>query len=374
VRAIGTLLLLVSLTSGCWHSGALPPASSPIANDRLLDAPDPPALPSSVGNIAGYRTAAGDNFQEFAPPAESTSPADSAVLPLGDPEHFVDAPRAGAAPGFQDAAGSLPKLPGDAGQGIAGPTSEGGETGDGSPRAHVGAILAFTWDDSLHDYGNYYSGRTALEFAAVLAPAAVFANTNLDANFGNWYQTHVRSAETDHAADFFRPLGDGFYTIPVYVSAKFLGEYFDDVPGMSLLGEWGDRTSRALLVGAPPLLAVQYGLGAGRPAEVDDSYWRPFQGSHGASGHSFMGAVPFITLAEMTDDPLEKCFFFACSPWAGMSRINDNVHYLSQVWLGWWLAYLACDSVNRTESQKGPLVLSPLVSPEMTGVGVVYAH
>jgi hypothetical protein len=87
-----------------------------------------------------------------------------------------------------------------------------------------------------------------------------------------------------------------------------------------------------------------------------------------------MGAVPFLTLAGMTDDPLAKCFFYACSPWTGMTRINDNVHYLSQVWLGWWMAYLACDAVNKTETGKGPLLITPLCTPEMTGVGVVYQH
>jgi hypothetical protein len=123
------------------------------------------------------------------------------------------------------------------------------------------------------------------------------------------------------------------------------------------------------------LLAVQYLTGGGRPSDyADQSYWRPFHSSHGASGHAFMGAVPFLTLAGMTDDPLAKCFFFACSPWTGMSRINDNAHYLSQVWLGWWMAYLACESVNKTESQKGQMVITPLVTPEMTGVGVVYEH
>ena len=173
----------------------------------------------------------------------------------------------------------------------------------------------------------------------------------------------------------FRQLGNGYYTIPVYVSAKFLGEYFDDQPGMALLGEFGDRTTRALLVGAPPLLAVQYLAGGGRPSDIEDeSYWRPFHSSHGASGHAFMGAVPFLTLADMTDEPLAKCFFYACSPWTGISRINDNAHYLSQVWLGWWLAYLACDAVNKTEKQQAPLVLTPLCTPEMTGLGFVYQH
>ena len=87
-----------------------------------------------------------------------------------------------------------------------------------------------------------------------------------------------------------------------------------------------------------------------------------------------MGAVPFLTLAGMTDDPLAKCFFYACSPWTGISRINDNLHYASQVWLGWWLAYLACDAVKKTEKENSPLLIAPLCTPEMTGLGFVYQH
>ena len=85
-------------------------------------------------------------------------------------------------------------------------------------------------------------------------------------------------------------------------------------------------------------------------------------------------SVPFLTLAGMIDDPWAKCFFYACSPWTGLSRINDNVHYLSQVWLGWWLGYLACDAVNKTEKEKGPVMLTPLCTPEMTGLGFIYQH
>ncbi len=250
-----------------------------------------------------------------------------------------------------------------------------GNAEDRSFKTRCAEILATTQDDVLCDYANYYTRRTAVEFVVILAPAAAFANSDWDADVGNWYQQHIRSNDTNRAADFFRPLGNGYYTIPVYVSAKLLGEYFDDWPGMGLLGEFGDRTTRALLVGAPPLLAVQYLAGGGRPSSIEDqSYWRPFHSSHGASGHAFMGAVPFLTLAGMTDDPLAKCFFYACSPWTGISRINDNYHYASQVWLGWWLAYLACDAVNKTEKEKGPLALTPLFTPEMTGLGLIYRH
>ena len=134
--------------------------------------------------------------------------------------------------------------------------------------SRCGEILATTRDNVFDDYANYYTRDTLGEFVVILAPAAVFANSDWDADVGDWYQQHVRSDATNRAAAFFRPLGNGYYTIPVYVSAKFLGEYFDDQPGMALLGEFGDRTTRALLVGGPPLLALQYLTGGGRPSDL----------------------------------------------------------------------------------------------------------
>jgi len=278
-------------------------------------------------------------------------------------------------PNFGGATKGLAELANEADGTPAGDSLSHGETRDQSFKSWCGEILAATRDNVLLDYSNYYTRRTLGEFIVILAPAAVFANSDWDADVGTWYQVHVRSQATNNASNFIRPLGNGYYTIPFYVSAKFLGEYFDDQPGMALLGEFGDRTTRALLVGAPPFLALQYLTGGGRPSEyADESYWRPFRGSHGASGHAFMGAIPFLTMAGMTDDPLAKCFFYAWSPWTGFTRINDNVHYISQVWLGWWMAFLATEAVYKTEKEKGPLVITPVCTPEMTGVGFVYQH
>jgi hypothetical protein len=380
------LLVVAACASGCRQLETPAAAGDPLAVTQLRDTPASAANDTSTQTTTVYRIAE-DDPEAVSAADDRFLPMDCKILPPGKPDQLLLADgvdvslRPGDAIRFVKAdspdlsLGESGTLSAGAANGAPQTLSTSGETHDGSDRGRFHAILASTCDDVWHDYGNYYSRSTAIQFAAVLAPAAVLANTNLDANFATWYQTHIRSTETNHVSDFFRPLGNGYYTIPVYVSAKFVGEYFDDVPGMGLLGEWGDRTTRALLVGAPPLLAVQYVLGAGRPSDyVDQSYWKPFHSSHGASGHAFMGAVPFLTLAGMTDDPFAKCFFYACSPWTGMTRINDSVHYLSQVWLGWWMAYLACESVNKTENQKGPMVLTPLVTPEMTGVGVVYEH
>jgi hypothetical protein len=98
------------------------------------------------------------------------------------------------------------------------------------------------------------------------------------------------------------------------------------------------------------MLALQQVIGASRPGEAESgSHWEPFHDDNGVSGHSFMGAVPFITAAHMTKNPWLRGGLYLGSGMAGLSRINDNHHYASQAALGWWMAYLAARCVNPTE-------------------------
>ncbi len=77
----------------------------------------------------------------------------------------------------------------------------------------------------------------------------------------------------------------------------------------------GVYASRAYLVGAPAMLLMQNVTGGSRPEEMDHgSKWDPFHDDNGVSGHAFMGAVPFLTLANMYDDNKSCvcCFFCRC--------------------------------------------------------------
>ena len=228
-------------------------------------------------------------------------------------------------------------------------------------------------NDILSDYKNYYSWETLRDSAIVLAGAAPLANTDLDAEFATWYQTRIRSPESNRIAAFWKPFGDGVYTLPACIPLALAEDLnlFDDRPILHVAGDWGDRTTRAFLVGAPPMLAMQEILGGLRPDSLDaHSSWRPFSADNGVSGHAFMGSVPFITAAQMTDEPAAKGLLYACSFMTGWLRINDNAHYLSEVCLGWWMGYLACRSVNETNYRQRQVQVLPIVTPEMSGVGV----
>jgi hypothetical protein len=81
-----------------------------------------------------------------------------------------------------------------------------------------------------------------------------------------------------------------------------------------------------------------------------------------------MGSLPFITAAKMTDSLGLKAGWYAASMLAPLSRINDNAHYLSQVALGWWTAYLAASAVAATDDPDSHWTILPYSTGEIAGV------
>ncbi|HYW78759.1 MAG TPA: phosphatase PAP2 family protein, partial [Thermoguttaceae bacterium] len=169
-------------------------------------------------------------------------------------------------------------------------------------------------------------------------------------------------------ASFWRTCGVGEICIPVYAGLAFAGAVFEDRPLINCFGTFGGNVTRGYLVGAPSLLLMQFTLGASRPGETSvGSQWKPFTDDNAVSGHAFIGAVPFLTAAGMTDNPWLKGGLYVCSTFTGWSRINDHYHYLSQVGLGWWMAYLSCRAVQQTNGDEENLTFAPLVTPDMVG-------
>jgi hypothetical protein len=217
------------------------------------------------------------------------------------------------------------------------------------------------------DHGQFYS-RSSLGMMLVgLGAGAALANSNADDWITNdFYQETIRNASTDEyfeAIHNMKVFGEGKYALPIYAVAAGGGWLFDETEWLNAPGEWGERSLRSVLVGGPPMLAMQWCVGGSRPGEAHSgSHWEPFNDNNGVSGHAFMGAIPFLNAANMTENPWLRAACYAGSGMAGLSRVNDDSHYASQALLGWWMAYLAARSVNATElgTSFTPLVqLSP---------------
>ncbi len=224
----------------------------------------------------------------------------------------------------------------------------------------------------VSDYRNYYSWPTARDFALGLGLGAVLANTSLDQGFRDWYQDDVRSSELDDCSRVAKVFGEGQIFIPAYAGLALLNVFCEDRPVLGTVGGFGDRVTRAYLVGAPPMLLTQYVTGGSRPGEATyDSRWNPFSDNNGVSGHAFIGAVPFITAAQMCENPWLKGGLYICSTFTAWSRVNDDDHYLSQAWLGWWMAYLACRAVDQTNFEARHVSLVPIAAPGVVGLGLI---
>ena len=203
--------------------------------------------------------------------------------------------------------------------------------------------------------------------------AAPLANTHADQAIRDWYQQNVRSRATDQVARIVKYAGEPWVTVPAYLAAELAERVADNAAIDAAVGEWGSRGLRATALGVPPLLVLQVTLGASRPTK-GDSHWRLFHDPHGVSGHSFVGAVPFLTAAMMADDSLWRYPLLAASFLPGLSRINDDRHYPSQVTLGWWMAYLATASVRETATGQRWFRLLPVSPTGEPGAAVLVQY
>ncbi|WP_339733833.1 phosphatase PAP2 family protein [uncultured Gimesia sp.] len=232
------------------------------------------------------------------------------------------------------------------------------------------------WSQVKADHVNYYSQESLTWLAGGFGVGAIMANTSLDGGIQNHFQSSVHSASSDewlHGLHAQKELGNGRYTLPLFAAAWAAGALFEKIPLVNATGEWGERSIRAIIVGTPPMLAMQYVTGASRPGETTaNANWKPFQDNNGVSGHSFMGAIPFLAAAKMTDKPLLKLVFYAGSTLAPLSRVNDNRHYPSQVFLGWWMAWIATNAVDATQNADRNWSVFPISYSGGTGIAFEY--
>ena len=208
-----------------------------------------------------------------------------------------------------------------------------------------------------------------LRLAAGFSVGAIMANSSIDNDVEEWYQKDVRSSSTDDSAKIAKIFGEGKYLIPLTALSASLPFIADD----SALGIWGEKSIRAYMVGAPAMLLMQKVTGASRPEEPPhDSRWSMFNDTNGVSGHAFIGAVPFLSIAKMNEDnKLIKYAAYAASAAGAWSRVNDDDHYLSQILLGWYMAWESVDAVfSPSEEIKTVSILPAIISHDAYGLSL----
>jgi hypothetical protein len=206
-----------------------------------------------------------------------------------------------------------------------------------------------------YDQKNFYSPENLIILGSVLGTMGIIANTRLDREFRDGYQHHLRCNGTDKVSHYLEPIGDMPYPHIIILSCfslNLLPDCIVDLPVINTIADLGSRSVRIILTGAPPMGLFQRLLGSGRPTQ-GSSRWTPFKNATGMSGHTFLGAVPFLTVYTLTDKKWLQITAIALSPLVGISRINDDKHYLSQVIGGWSCAFIAARSIVKNPEKKG---------------------
>jgi len=224
----------------------------------------------------------------------------------------------------------------------------------------------------MQDYRNFYSPGSLQFLGAGFLAGAAMANTNVDREIDEWAYDRIKNNPSGHWYKFVhgtKDLGDGRYTLPLYAGVWALSQLTDQSPGMEMAGEWGQRSIRGFVVGAPFVAVTQMATGGSRPYEVaSESNWRPFRDNNGVSGHAFMGSLPFLTAAMMADDVRWKSAFFLASFATPLSRLSDGAHYPSQIFLGWWAACAAAQAVSQTQAPDRNFRILPYFADDGGGV------
>ena len=222
-----------------------------------------------------------------------------------------------------------------------------------APKNKVNKVPSFSsvlWDDQY----TYYSKKNLFALSAGLLVSGVMAQTSFDQKISNYVQDDLRTRSTDTWSSVAKVFGDRYVTMGVLGTAIGFHLISQKKHSYRFINRSMDHYLRAMLVGGPPFLFVQWALGASRPsAKTPHSFYRPFQNSNSvsASGHSFAGALPFLVMASEVENIWLKSFFYGTSTLTALSRLHDHQHYLSQVLLGWWMAFLSVKVTTWTEAR-----------------------
>jgi len=206
------------------------------------------------------------------------------------------------------------------------------------------------WHKIVSDEVNFYRCDSLVCIAAAFGAGALMANTGFDTTVQTAWQESVTPSGLGTFFSGCKDIGEGRYALPVFGVAAATGLLFEGQPAGDVVGEWGSRSLRIFVIGAPPLYVLQLATGASRPGESSaGSQWHFFNDNNGVSGHAFVGAIPFLAAADMVENPWAKGGLYVCSTFVAFSRVTDDAHYPSQAFLGWYLAWASAVAVDRTE-------------------------
>ena len=200
-----------------------------------------------------------------------------------------------------------------------------------------------------------WQDRDLWTFAAIVGGGILLYAA--DTRIQDWAQKH-RSDTTNDVSGFISNFGDGFV-----LSTVLLGVY--------AAGERAGRPSwrrTALLslesLGSTALIVFvsKFAIGRARPyAHEGNHSYEPFSTRSAyysmPSGHAASAWAVATAIAEQSESPVVDAIAYGLAALAAASRVHDNKHWASDVFLGSALGYFTAKKICRINRPK--LLLSP---------------
>ncbi|HRX51624.1 MAG TPA: phosphatase PAP2 family protein [Candidatus Krumholzibacteria bacterium] len=190
-------------------------------------------------------------------------------------------------------------------------------------------------------YRRLCTRRSFLRLGAATVAAAALANSGVDQAVAGAYAARVHGPRVDALSAGWKGFGERFWFFVWGVFAML-----DGLLVSTPLLRWGRGNFEAMIVGLPVLWTAQRVGGASRPSEERGARWRPFADDNTASGHTFMAAVPLLTLRADIRHQVGRGALWLASWGTGWSRLHDRKHFLSQVIYGHAIAAAAVEAVG----------------------------
>lgn len=226
-------------------------------------------------------------------------------------------------------------------------------------------------DQVVCDFHHFYSMSSLSQRVIGYGVGAIEANTEMDPQFRLYWQQKIRNDFSDKISTIvndYSKIATYPISVPAYMATLWISNKAFSLEPNSQLGWWANHSLRTVIVGVPEQALFTHLLGSGRPQSGQHA-WHLFDQHRAVSGHAFFGAIPLINAAKQIEDPWIKASLYVLSTLPALARINSDKHYLSQVWLGWWLAYSATQAVWHADKvSKKPQNLSLQMLPLENGI------
>jgi hypothetical protein len=219
------------------------------------------------------------------------------------------------------------------------------------------ATSPLRWDDSDWMTAGWVAGGTGLLLI-------------LDEEIRDGFEDS-RSSTTDDLANVFEPFGNGAFSVPA-LAAFYIFGHFDE----------NEKAKRTALIATESFLitglyttVLKVAFGRHRPSTGDSAAsFDGFTTDHNSfpSGHTSTAfAIATVVANEYEETPYIKPISYGLATLTGLSRMNDEKHWASDVFFGAALGYFTSKTLLRLHSNKKGQHFTIYPRADRNGGGIV---